>query len=561
MVLTNAQTVVFFEHAQQMSIPHATVIQLQNEGISSVDDLTDFDKDTLQQVANSLRRPGGRIPDPTVGGAAGATIATPSFIFGAKSRKRRLSACDIVRYYEATGRALSPDNITWNTVIKNFAEQWKALKDRKSEDAPEVPKITQALPIIKWTEAFADYLHSVIGVRTIPLAYVIRDVVEVPEAAPGLLPGQPHSEEHGSVEAELIARSYHNHALYRDDNANVYYKLEEATRTTSYAASIKPFQRAKDGRAAWLALSHQYAGDDKWEQELKKQDDLLHMRIWRGQSNFTLERFVQQHRNAFVSMQSCAEHIEYQLPTEHTRVAYLLTGIQCNDAGLQAAMASVKIDTGPNGKRGDFEGASSHLLPYDHVARKRHDATQKRWSAEILDSTGADISSFGAKEGIGSSEVHLRYHKPDEYDTLGREQKDELRKWRKTSKGGKRKAADKKQFGSRPNPKRVKNDKAMAAAVTKEVDKRFAAARKDKEDAAPAPTKDEARAYIMALLEDNTKKAEISGSCQAQDSNSKEYYQQGEEFQELNRTVDASEPFHFSIEEEKEYSPCITDGQ
>jgi hypothetical protein len=64
----------------------------------------------------------------------------------------------------------------------------------------------------------------------------------------------------------------------------------------------------------------------------------------------------------------------------------------------------------------------------------------------------------------------------------------------------------------RPNPKRVKNDKAMAAAVTKEVDKRFAAARKDKEDATPAPTKDEARAYIMALLEDNTKKAEISGS-------------------------------------------------
>jgi citrate lyase beta subunit len=52
----------------------------------------------------------------------------------------------------------------------------------------------------------------------------------------------------------------------------------------------------------------------------------------------------------------------------------------------------------------------------------------------------------------------------------------------------------------------------MATAVTKEVDKRFAAACKDKEDATPAPMKDEARAYIMALLEDNTKKAEISGS-------------------------------------------------
>jgi hypothetical protein len=119
--------------------------------------------------------------------------------------------------------------------------------------------------------------------------------------------GQPHSLEHGSVEAELVARAQHNHALYRDDNANVYYRLEEATRTTAYAASIKPFQRTKDGRGAFQALTNQYAGQDKWEAELKKQDDLLHTREWKGQSNYTLERFVQQHRTAYVSMQSCAE--------------------------------------------------------------------------------------------------------------------------------------------------------------------------------------------------------------------------------------------------------------
>jgi hypothetical protein len=45
---------------------------------------------------------------------------------------------------------------------------------------PEVPKITKALPIIKWTEAFWDYLHRMIGVRMIPLAYVIRPAVAVP---------------------------------------------------------------------------------------------------------------------------------------------------------------------------------------------------------------------------------------------------------------------------------------------------------------------------------------------------------------------------------------------
>ena len=34
-----------------------TVVQLQNEGISTVDEPNDFDKDTLKQVADNLRNP------------------------------------------------------------------------------------------------------------------------------------------------------------------------------------------------------------------------------------------------------------------------------------------------------------------------------------------------------------------------------------------------------------------------------------------------------------------------------------------------------------------------
>ena len=495
MVLTNGQVTAFFEFDAQMGIPHATVIQLQAEGITSVDDLIDFNKDTLQQVAGNLRRPGGRIPDPTPNAAAGATISTPPFVFGAKSQKRLLSACDIVRYYYTTGRALTPGNISWDPVIKNFADQWKALKDRKIGEVPEVPKITKALPVIKWTEAFEDFIHRIIGVRMISLAYVIRETVAVPAAAPGLMPGQPHSEEHGSVEAELVARAVHTHALYRDDNAQVYYLLEEATRTTSYSASIKPFQRRKDGRAAWLALTSQYAGQDKWEQELKKQDDLLHTRVWRGQNNFTLERFVQQHRNAFVSMQSCSQHVQYQLPTEHTRVGYLLHGIQCNDAGLQAAMASIKIATAPGGLREDFEGASTHLLPYDPVAKKRNTDNGKRGASEISDMVGAEVSSFGAKEGIGKSGVHLRYHKPDEYEGLSRDQKDELREWRMNSTKKSPKGRD-----HNKHPKKQKSNKAMAAAVEKQVEKKLAAALKAHDDSTSEATDEQTRAYIMSLL-------------------------------------------------------------
>ena len=35
-------------------MPHGTVLQLHTEGITSVTDLTDFDSNTLQQLADNL---------------------------------------------------------------------------------------------------------------------------------------------------------------------------------------------------------------------------------------------------------------------------------------------------------------------------------------------------------------------------------------------------------------------------------------------------------------------------------------------------------------------------
>ena len=47
MVLTAAQMTTFFEHANQMGIPHATVLQLQSKGITLASDLADFNMASL----------------------------------------------------------------------------------------------------------------------------------------------------------------------------------------------------------------------------------------------------------------------------------------------------------------------------------------------------------------------------------------------------------------------------------------------------------------------------------------------------------------------------------
>ena len=106
MVLTQGQTTAFFENAAQMAIPNAAVNELANEGINAVDDLAEFDKDTIDQIASNLRRP-------AVAPAAGGH----HIVFGAKSQKRLTVACELVLFYNTVGRPLTAANIQWVTFI------------------------------------------------------------------------------------------------------------------------------------------------------------------------------------------------------------------------------------------------------------------------------------------------------------------------------------------------------------------------------------------------------------------------------------------------------------
>ena len=96
MVLTTVQTTSFFCDGDQMGIPQAMVAQLQIEGITTISDLADFEKETLQQMADNLRKPGGRVPDPNPAAAPGATIPTLPFVFSAKSQHCLTMACKLV---------------------------------------------------------------------------------------------------------------------------------------------------------------------------------------------------------------------------------------------------------------------------------------------------------------------------------------------------------------------------------------------------------------------------------------------------------------------------------
>ena len=223
-----------------------------------------------------------------------------------------------------------------------------------------------------------------------------------------------------------------------------------------------------------MALTNQYAGDDKKEAEIKKQDDLLHTHIWKGQSSFPLEGFIAKHRNAYVSMQPCVEHVKHQLPNQHTCVVYLLEGIQCPDPGLQVAMASIHTNNGLQGMHNNFEATAAHLLPYDPVIKRRA-ASTRCLAAQIsaLEGDSAETSdTIGKKPSIGKSGVHLCYHTNMEYHELTAEQKREQSDWResnpdfKCSKSGKNSRGKVKGC---PTNNKFPNSKQISSLVSKEI--------------------------------------------------------------------------------------------
>ena len=110
----------------------------------------------------------------------------------------------------------------WAGPLTLFKQYLTALESMKKDDKLDVPKVTRSLPIGQWSEAFIIHLEKTLGVRDIPMSYLVRSDVAVPVAAPALQAGRPYSDVHGSIVNELVARASHTHTLYDTDNEDLF---------------------------------------------------------------------------------------------------------------------------------------------------------------------------------------------------------------------------------------------------------------------------------------------------------------------------------------------------
>ena len=305
MVLTGAQTTVFFKNAGQMGLSNQTHLQLQLEGTTMMGDMAEWDTDQWDDFATDCRRP------VMVPGAADPAILVYqlTFLVPVCSLKRLKTASKMVKYYQEKDCALSVANMQWSTVLADIEVQYKAMNNDIKRDPTAIPNLKKNGVVTKWSPSFETAISQHCGTLETSLKYLMQENILVPATTPPLANGMPHSIIGGSIIADMESCISHTHALFQLDNELLSSSLDKAVSDSKFSSTIKPFERAHDGCSTYLAAMGNHAGDDKWNHIIETVEVYIMKKRWDGTGAVTLEHHVDKLKSSYIDMEAGTEHV------------------------------------------------------------------------------------------------------------------------------------------------------------------------------------------------------------------------------------------------------------
>jgi hypothetical protein len=177
---------------------------------------------------------------------------------------------------------------------------------------------------------------------------------------------------------------------------------------------------------------------------VKEAKHTLSNKVWSCNTPTTLAQHMGMHRQAWITLTECAEHIPVDVQNDRARVTYLMDSLKTVDPTVLATIAAVRQDEAD--KRVNFETTFAYLVPVCPVTAKTAKKTGKvAFNASVSGTsfkTQGGLGGGNANPRKGSRGVALCYHCHKEFHALNKEQKDELCKWTKAN--GEKKAGGKK---------------------------------------------------------------------------------------------------------------------
>ena len=391
-------------------------VAVQDEGLVVIDDFLEFDEEGIKALCSSVRKPGGTIDDLA---NPGTLIPNLGYSISAIAERRMKQATYVARIYNMINRVIDLNTMSRNR-LRLYDDYRRMLEEH--EDPERLPEVSKSFGIVKAMDLLPGHLRERLGVRKIPLSYVIREnVLPAPVQAQAI--GSATGPDYNSIADELIMCVPHTGDEYDEDNAKVFQIIQDLVGGTSFESSIKAHQRNRNGRAAYFALHQHNLGSSKWDKIIEDAETYVMKREWNGRNyRFTLKSHINKHREANNDMVRAADYTVYDLPNEHTRVGRLMKSITSKEPAIIAAMTHIH---GNNAMRNDFEAAADFILL---TAPNNGGAPDKAHRISAA-KTERNKKKCGRGEETG---VELRYHTRKEYNKLSADEKKELAEWRKS---------------------------------------------------------------------------------------------------------------------------------
>ena len=214
-------------------------------------------------------------------------------IFGSRACRKLYAFRYYLLYVESRGD-LRPTSVVYNSFTTPVCDQWIAhaelCQNHKNPDPPTFPTCkVDCENFDSFALAFKSYLSQVRNhVLAVPLTYVIRDEEIVTYEA--------RNATYHDISEDLQRTTVLSGHTYQADNEKVWHLLWATVQNSIGQHHVQPFQKAKDGRGAWMALTSVALGLDSKELRRERAMQALNTMYYTGRTrNFSLDQYTANH--------------------------------------------------------------------------------------------------------------------------------------------------------------------------------------------------------------------------------------------------------------------------
>jgi hypothetical protein len=323
----------------------------------------------------------------------------------------------------STGDDVSPAMFT----VPECAEAVTNLVHMEERDAAEKElDVTKADPLkslhgwFKFNEKLLNYLSQIRGLSKAPMKYLIRDEAVVTANDRALA--------YATVDDRLIATTLHAGEHYLIDNKRLFNEIKALTVDGPGWTYIKRYDKAENGRAAYIALKQQCEGNSAITTRKMKAYNMISSAKYSGErKSYNFSKYIEAHQEGYNEIIDCDS--DEAIP-EAKRVRDFLSGII--DPTLQNGIDYI---LGNQDFLDSFEKTQQYLGTL--VANRKGHAQGQHQEARKVASVGRKLED--------------RWYDDAEWKKLTKEEQAEVSKMAK----------------ARKNKKKNQNKKRKAAALKK----------------------------------------------------------------------------------------------